>query len=249
MRHSAVAGLLLAVALTGGAGPITLPANVRDPAFATLIAFNYGRARGRMDAPEFRRLVEETGRRSKLPYRWLLWEGRMAMPADSTTLVEIAFDRRLDVPLPYKIIAYHPGSIRAPARLLFREHALGDPLITWREERKDGSTTHRQPIQNARLYILQEGALDIDIDGWLDALAGDNLDDTRIVALGTWQNEGRWYSTALGYNRKGEARSGTLDMAADEVLYPGPEEFRAVARHFRRLIELYAPAVVPPRRK
>lgn len=229
-------------------GPLTPLEGVRDPAFATLMAFNNSRVRGRLDGPEFTRIVELTGRKTRLPYRWILWEGRMPFTADSTTLVEVVFDRKLDLPLPYKIIAYHPGSIRAPGRLLFREYALGTREIVWREGRGGGSTTWKRSIQNARLYILEEGSLDIDIDGWLDALAGDDLDDTRIVALATWQKEGHWYSTALGYNKSGGARSGTLDMAADEILYPGPEEFRAVARHFRRLIEIYAPSIRPARR-
>ena len=41
------------------------------------------------------------------------------------------------------------------------------------------------------------------------------------------------YGMALGYNDKGEPRSGTLDMGRDKICFPSSPELKAIARHLR----------------
>ena len=89
-------------------------------------------------------------------------------------------------------------------------------------------------ITEVHLFVLTEGALDIDIDGWLDKLAGGNLDDTSIRALAVFRRDGRWFGLALGTNPDGEGRSGVFDFGTEKVLYPTPEDFKIVSRYLRR---------------
>jgi hypothetical protein len=81
------------------------------------------------------------------------------------------------------------------------------------------------------------------VDGWLDALAGAGLDDTRVGGLVIYRYQGELLGTALGYNKKGEPRSGTLQFAQDKLLYPNPPDLKAVARQLRRTMEFYAPSL------
>jgi hypothetical protein len=209
-------GLLAPGGVGGGPGPPRFAevSGVRDPAFETLLAFNLGNGAGHLTGHEFARRVEAADRPTALPVRELVWQRREPTPDSTAFRVETVFLRPIDVPVPYEVLGYHPGSFRASGRLVFRE----------------------VPVGESRLYLLEEGRLEIDIDGWLDALAGSHLDDTDIRALALHRANGRWYGLALGVNPKGEPRSGTLDFADDRILYPTPEEFRATARAYRKLI-------------
>ena len=60
-----------------------------------------------------------------------------------------------------------------------------------------------------RLFALDEGELLLDIDGWLDALLGDALDDTFIACLAVGRYRGREYGFAVGRNREGKPGSGS----------------------------------------
>jgi hypothetical protein len=98
-------------------------------------------------------------------------------------------------------------------------------------------------LEDTRLYVLRTGKLQIDIDGWLDRLAGGKLDDTRVAGLVIFRKDGQLYGMALGYNRKGQPRSGTIAFAEDKILYPNPPELKAVARQMRRVLERVAPEI------
>jgi hypothetical protein len=78
-------------------------------------------------------------------------------------------------------------------------------------------------------------------------MAGGKLDDTRIAGLVVFRQGDRWYGMALGYNRDGEPRSGTIDFTDDRILYPNPEPLKVVARDMRRRLERLAPSLRPVR--
>jgi hypothetical protein len=218
--------------VTAGA-PLAPVPGVRDPVFEILLAFNLGWPAGHLSGAELVRRVEASGRHSPIPYRGVLWQRRVPLADSSGTSVETVFDRPIDLPVPYEVLGYHPGSFRTTGRFVFRERNLGDLVLT--DDRKDKDTP-LAPVSlgDVHLFTLVEGSLEIDIDGWLDKLAGGNLDDTSIRAMAVFVRDGRRYGLALGRNPDGEGRSGVFDFGTEKVLYPTPEDFKVVARYLRR---------------
>ena len=105
-------------------------------------------------------------------------------------------------------------------------------------------------VENVSLWALLEGRIEIDVDGWVDALLGSRLDDTQLIGLAVFHFRGKRCGMALGYSVKGEPRSGVLDLAGDEILFPTPDELKAIARHLRsrivqRLSRFDLPVVMP----
>ncbi len=206
---------------------------IRDPVFEQLIRFNLSLPAGHFSGAELIRRVEASGRTSPIPYRGVIWQRRTPLADSTGTAVETTFDRPIDLPVPYEILGYHPGSFRTTGRFVFREERLGN-LVLADDRDRPATPMPLVAITDVHLFVLTEGTLDIDIDGWLDKLAGGNLDDTTIRALAVFQRDGHWYGLALGLNPDGKGRSGVFDFANEKVLYPTPEDFKIVARYLRR---------------
>ncbi|HEX7879552.1 MAG TPA: hypothetical protein VF720_09085 [Candidatus Eisenbacteria bacterium] len=215
------------------ATPIAPLDGVRDPVFELLLAFNLGWPAGHLSGAELIRRVEASGRKSPIPYRGVVWQRRTPLADSSGTSVETVFDRPIDLPVPYEVLGYHPGSFRTSGRFVFREERLGD-LVLSDDRTKVDKPLEAVSLDDMHLFVLTEGSLEIDIDGWLDKLAGGNLDDTSIQAMAVFVRDGKRYGLALGKNPDGEGRSGVFDFGTEKVLYPTPEDFKIVSRYLRR---------------
>src|SRR5512140_318392 len=226
--------------------PLRPADGVKDPVFAVLLGFVLDNHEGDLDSTRVRAEVEKIGRKPKLPYKWIevITRNRTAVSPTVTQFdVSSVFDRVIDVPVPYQILGYHPGSFRGSSRLDFREMDLGTRHISNLVKQNDRVVSTLFSIDDVRLYILEGGMLEIDIDGWLDRLAGPKLDDTRVAGLVVFRKDGALYGMALGYNPDGEPRSGTISFGEDKILYPNPPELKAVARQIRSEMETYAPTL------
>lgn len=223
--------------------PSPMARGVRDPVFGAILGFVQQDLPGHLPADRISEAVDRSGRATKLPYRMIDRILREPSAGGNRGRVVSRFVDDIDLPVPYEILSYHPGSFRLSREMNFREIRLGDQEILHavRNRKKTTSSTFR--IQDVRIYILDDGLLEIDIDGWLDVLAGDNLDDTRMGGLIVFRRHGVLYGMGLGYTRKGDGRSGTISFEEDKVLYPNPPEFRSIARQMRRTLEHYAPGL------
>lgn len=222
---------------------------IRDPVFAILVGQALDRHFGRCDAQTLAAAIRGVGRPTKLPLQLLAGITRVPRGGDRVG-VRAEFSRPLDLPVPYKILTYHPGSFRGAQVLEFEERDLGRMLVAHDDVVKNVRVHRTLELEDVRLYLLQAGSLAIDIDGWLDKLAGEKLDDTAVAGMVTFRLAGARYGMALGHNKKGEGRSGTIAFADDRLLYPNPPELKSVARQMRRTLEALAPELKPtPRRR
>jgi hypothetical protein len=236
---------------------------VRDPVFAVLLGFVLDDHVGTLDSTTIRSEVEKIKRKPKLPYRMIAAVTRTPATIESrssaeggtngqaldlsavpsTHLVTSRFTSVIDLPVPYQILGYHPGSFQGNAELHFEEIPIGTRRVPHFVE-EDGKVMPRPfTIDEARIYLLVDGALDVDIHGWLDRLAGGKLDDTRLAAIIVFRKDSKLYGMAIGYNRKGQPRSGTIAFAEDKILYPNSPDLKAVAREMRREIEEMSPGL------
>jgi hypothetical protein len=57
--------------------------------------------------------------------------------------------------------------------------------------------------------------MEVDIDAFVDFLAGSALDDTRVTGLAVLRHEGRRLGVAFGYNRDQSPRYGVFDFEVE----------------------------------
>jgi hypothetical protein len=208
--------------------PEVLPSQplVKDAVFAILVGLVESDTYGTLTSEHLGRDLERRGARSRLPFRKLRELRRAPGQPGRTAQVEAVFDGPLEMPVPYTILGYHPGSLRADEVCAFTEWRLGTVVVA--------APSGPLAIQDVRVFSFRSGRIRIDFDGWLDWLMGGALDDTNVSGIATFRLRARWIGMAVGWNDKGEPRSGSFDFEQDKVLIPPSEELRAVARHLRR---------------
>ena len=226
-----VAALLLAPAAGPDALlalPEVLPSEplVKDGVFAVLVGLVASDSYGSLTSEHLGRDLTRRGARSRLPYRKLKELRRAPEDPGRTARVEAVFAGPLDMPVPYQILGYHPGSIRADEVCVLKEWRLGTLAIP----RPDGPL----PIEDVHAFTFRGGKIRIDFDAWLDWLMGSTLDDTNVTGIAIFRRRGHWIGMALGVNDRGAPRSGSFDFQQDRVLVPPEEELKAVARQLRQ---------------
>jgi hypothetical protein len=246
-RHATAplaATLVLGLLVAAEAGPpqpiadlpdaLPMAPDVKDPVFAILVGLLRADLHGVLTREHLEHQLARDGRESLLPYRRLHElrrtggeEGALGRP---TATVEAQFEGPLVFPIPYRILWYHPGKIRAAATIVFREWSFGSVNLPF-----DPATPIE--LEEVHLFGLERGELMVDIDGWLDFILGSALDDTEVSGVVMFREEGRDYGMAIGRNNKGESRSGVFDLAEDKIVFPVPAEMKLVARNMRRRLE------------
>lgn len=226
-----------------------LAAHVNDGIFAYLIGLLDRGEYGVVTDDQLERVLDESGKHTRIP-RGCIREFRRASIPGNGAWVRAVFDKRLDTAVPYDILGYHPGSLVSSKEATFKEQYF--PRIAVPNPTKVGPANYE--ITDVYLWSLVDGTIEIDIDGWVDAIMGGMLDDTYIVALAVFRYEGDRLAMAVGFNHSGEGRSGALDLANDKIRFPSPDALKIVGRYLRAraltaLGDLGIPGWIPPDRR
>ena len=224
--------------------PIRIPIaeGVEDPVFSILIGLIENEIYGTLSQSRLQHEINRQERTSNLPYEDILEVTRLPANAERSTVeVEIRFDGDIKLPVPYSILGYNPGSIRASSICRFQEWDLGDFVLAHPVKKtEDESRAEPVELKDAHLYGIVEGSLLLDIDGWLDKLMGGKLDDTNITALLLCRYEGDWHGFAMGYNGDKKGRSGALNFREDKIVFPSSAQIKTVGRKMRSRAERLA---------
>jgi hypothetical protein len=181
------------------------------------------------------------GRESRLPLdRLVSIERRTARPAEQeerrgyrvARKWRLVFDEPILDPIPYSILGYHPGHFQISAELEFSEWALGDLRMTLEEDGEERDIL----VEGLTVLRLDEGHVVMDIDGWLDTLLGDVLDDTWIDGFVAARVHDRLVGVGVSVGRKGRRIFGEFDFEKDEALAHGSAHARAISRHARKWV-------------
>jgi hypothetical protein len=173
---------------------------------------------------------------SPLPYGQVQWLQRVPGAAGWHATVEVRFDGPFQAGVPYTILGYHPGSMKADADLELLEWDLGRQTF-WLRSDDDASTRRAYVADAVRLFGVHEGHVDLDVAWFLDRLLRGALDDVEVTGFAFVRMDGRPYGLAFGYNPKGKGRTGVFDFQADEVVFPAPRHFLAMGRTLRARME------------
>jgi hypothetical protein len=218
---------------------------VKDSVFSIFVGLVEGNHYGTLTRERLERELVARPGKSRLPYRRLSSVTRLPVVRGEPATLALEFDAPLDVSIPYAILFYHPGSIRASQRCVFREWQLGTQLVSV----SDAPHAEGVELQDLHLFGLVEGRIVMDIDAWLDALLGPALDDAEALGLVLFREQGHWIAMGLGYNDKHEGRSGAFDLQEDRIRFPAPASFKAVGRQMRRRLEVLLGLAGPPMQK
>jgi hypothetical protein len=219
--------------------PPVLPVDpeVKDPVFAVLVGLIQTNTYGTLTHARLQAHLDRTGKKSRLPYGAVREVLRLPGEKPGTAHLSIEFDHDLDLPVPYSILGYHPGTFRTSKDLEFSEWILGE--VRLRHDAPDGEKPESRTLvlEDVHLYGLVKGEVYVDIDGWLDNLLGSKLDDTNMVGFMLCRFEGELLGVAMGYNNAKEGRSGALSFREDKIIFPSPPEMKTIGRKMRARIE------------
>lgn len=222
------------VCILGGQGLVRPAPGVRDPVLAYLVGLLWEDSLDTLTGTQIMERAPKTGSRTLIPVHLLASMGRGPGHGHQDRVVTLWLVRPSKVPAPYSLLGYHPGSVRIPQRVVMDEWRLGPVTVVERR----GTFT----LEDCYVWALREGRVSIDVDAVVDRVLGPAVDDTRVTTMALFRLDGALYAMAMGYNDQGEGRSGALDLAKNELVYPTSWKLKAAARILRRKAEVLSQA-------
>lgn len=215
---------------------------IRDPFFEFVVAIVESDSLGTWNRDDLLAYVAASGRETKLPIERIVTLSRLPDGLTDRRVVRLELDTALEMPLPYSILGYHPGTLHVSRVVATTEIDLHDALLRLPGER-DG------PVKfwaaGVRAMVVSEGHVVLDVDGLVDRLLGKKLDDTWMqgfvlarVANAPESEDDGLNGLALGLSRKHRPLSGSFDFRHDKVLPNGRPVAKALAYYCRRTVDL-----------
>jgi len=219
---------------------------IRDAFLALLVGLLEGESYDSLSTGEVHEYLELYKRPTKVPVGLIAVLSRMPSknPFDSA-IVGIRFAKEIRESVPYSVLGYHPGSVKASKEIVLREWKLGSQIFRW-----GSGPDERARLTDVRLYGVTKGWIVLDIDAWVDKLLGSWIDDMRVIGFAVYRWKGSWHGMAFGFDPEGNGRSGNLDFRADRIYFPNPTGLVLAARRFRAMAMAFTGrAELPPGRK
>lgn len=202
---------------------------VKDPFYRYLIGLINADICGKVDSDILSSVLSKYRAKTSIPFELIEQISRSCESSEAPCQVSISFKGNLKASVPYSILGYHPGSVRASEVVDFIEWRIPKKTI-WLGENRHVDLT------DIHLFAPRQGWAIIDIDAWIEKVTFGLIDDTRIVGLGLFRYKGEWYGLATGYDPQGNGRSGIFSFSENKILFPTPEHFQGVGPYFRNFI-------------
>ena len=218
---AATCGMLVLLALAAvragaqavpGRELILPPSEVRDTFFAWLVGVVDAGRDATIDNEGLRDILTEFRSSIALPFDRIVEVRHRAPFEGARGILTIEFDGEIDIPVPFSVLWYHPGSLRSTRTLRFDERRF--PAVP----------AGRDTASPVYAFRLVEGAMTIDVDAWLDVLLGNVVDDlsVRLVAIARWR--GSWRCLLGGTGREDRRIIAAFDLARNTITFPVPKE-------------------------
>jgi hypothetical protein len=188
------------------------PTEVRDTFFAWLVGVVDAGRDATIDNAGLRDILTEFASSIALPFDRIVEVRHRAPSEGGPGILTIDFDGEIDIPVPFSVLWYHPGSLGSTRTLRFDERRF--PSVA----------AGRDAASPVYAFHLVEGAMTIDVDAWLDVLLGNVVDDlsVRLVAIARWH--GSWRCLLGGTGRENRRIIAAFDLARNTITFPVPKE-------------------------
>lgn len=213
--------------------PVALAEDVLDPIFGFIIGVLERDLYGAIDVAYFDSLATAEGG-SKMPYDAIRRMERWPGTHDADARVKITWEK-VEFPIPYSILGYHPGTIRFSRVVEMLHWKMGDRSFSFDTE-EDGEAL-QVDVREAHLFMVYNGTMEFDIDGWLDRMMGGKLDDVNMVGFFVFRDGDDQIGLGFGYNNDERGRTGAFDFTLNESLFPAKKAYLALGREMRALAE------------
>jgi len=247
LTRTALALALLCAATAAAAAPYGLVTNdatlreeVGEPVFAFVFRLVASDSLGAWTEDDLLAFAQEWERPSDFPLERLDSLTREALPPAeqverggfvcSRRIVVTLDAERLDIPMPYSILGYHPGTLGFGSPLVIHEWRLGTGEVRVRT----GEGSRPETVHGLTVFQVVSGWSVLDVDSWLDKLLGKQLDDAAILGFVAARARGRIVGVGISAGRDGRFIYGELDFEHGTVAAHGRPLARALAGHTRR---------------
>ena len=197
------------------------PREVKDSFFAYVIGIIREGIDVELDAEAMRGVLTEFRSTLELPFDLIARVSQSRTTQPDERILEIAFRGPVTIPIPFSLLGYHPGSIRATQNVVFRETRFTYPDA-------------RQPGADAPVFRLSpaSGTLIVDVDQWLDDLFGGYVDDLPVQNLVFFTWKGEWMCLLQGRGYKGQPLRAFFSFRRNRIVFPVPAELDSLGRAF-----------------
>jgi hypothetical protein len=234
--------ILLAAPLTAGAEPYGLVTSddflrvqVVEPVFALVFGLVEADSLGVWTRADVEAFAADWARPSVFPLEHLVSVRREALPpdrqvrrrglvSDRIIIIELTVPR-LDMPMPYNVLGYHPGTLSFGSPMVIREWRLGEQVLHVRAD----EGTRRTTVEGLTVFQVTDGWAVLDVDAWLDRLLGKQLDDSVTLSFAAARTEGRILGVGSSVGREGRTIYGELDFRRGSVVTHGRPLAKALA--------------------
>jgi hypothetical protein len=188
------------------------PSEVRDTFFAWLVGVVDAGRDATIDNAGLRDILTEFRSSIALPFDRIVEVRHRTLFGGARGTLSIEFDGEIDIPVPFSVLWYHPGSLSSTRTLRFDER------------RFTAVPAGRDTASPVYAFRLVEGTMTIDVDAWLDVLLGNVVDDlsVRLVAIVRWR--GSWRCLLGGTGREDRRIIAAFDLARNTITFPVPKE-------------------------
>jgi len=213
---------------------------VTDPIFGFLMGVLAEDLYGAVDTAYFDSVATTHGG-SKMPYDAIRRMERWPDVDGADAMVRITWET-LEFAIPYSILGYHPGQIRFSRIVEMLHWKVGDRDFSFdvKEDRDDPDSETEAvevAVRDAHLFIVFNGSMEFDIDGWLDRLLGGKLDDVDMRGFFVFREGEEQIGLGFGYNKEERGRTGAFDFTKNESLFPAKREYLTLGREMRTMAE------------
>lgn len=219
---------------------VELHQQVHDPLFAFVFSMAERDSLGTWTAADLLVFSKEWGEDSVFPLagnlasltREALPDGRVryrrGVRCNRRWVVRFA-PARLEIPMPYSILGYHPGSLSFDSPLTLFEWRLGERTMHVTVE----GSTRRYACDALTVFQIASGWIVLDIDGWIDRLLGKAADDAAMEGFAVGWIDGQLVGVGNSVGRKGRRMLGELNFRSDEVETHGRPVARGLSTYSR----------------
>jgi hypothetical protein len=150
---------------------------------------------------------------------------RVTQTTDTATglrTIGLVFVRDVDIPIPFSLLFYHPGSIVSSRELFFTVNR------TVAEDPADPGVL--SPVFD---LSLRSGKVSVDIDDWLETLLSAYIEDTWIHHIVFFRWHGDWIGLLEGAGQKtGRALRAYFDFTRNTIVFPVSRDLDALGSGF-----------------
>jgi len=194
------------------------PEEVKDTLLAYVLGIIHGGFEVELDNQFLREILTEFKTSASLPFDEVTSVSQLKVPGTPYEILTVAFRQEMKIPVPFSLLGYHPGWIRASEKVAFTEVRSASRALD------DGSA-----LSPFYVFRLTEGYAAIDVDEWITFLFSSIIDDITIRVLAVFRYKDHWYCMMDGTGRRGQIIAGLLDFRTNAITFPLPGEMKELA--------------------